>query len=144
MKRRYGVIVMLVLILALGWLIFPPSGDARPPVYAVDVAAEYPHDQKAFTEGLFYHDDHLYESTGEVGESSIRQVDLKTGQVVKSDDLPAPYFGEGIVAWKDQLYQLTWKDQKGFIYNLKDFSPTGTFDYSGEGWGATHNAARSS
>jgi glutaminyl-peptide cyclotransferase len=125
----------------LGWLIYPQSGDASPPVYAVDVAAEYPHDQKAFTEGLFYLDNHVYESTGEVGESSIRQVDLKTGQVVKSVELPAPYFGEGIVAWKDQLYQLTWKDRKGFIYNLKDFAPTGTFEYSGEGWSATHNAS---
>ncbi|MEO5867076.1 MAG: glutaminyl-peptide cyclotransferase [Sphingomonas sp.] len=139
MKFRYGIIVMLALIAAAAWLFWKPAADEPPPVYAVDVAAEYPHDPTAFTEGLFFRDGTLYEGTGEAGSSSVRQVDLKTGKVIRSRDLPFPYFGEGVISWNDRIYELTWKDQKGFIYNLKDFSPAGTFEYRGEGWGATSN-----
>ena len=59
--------------------------------------------------------------------------------MLASEELPSPYFGEGVVAWKDRLYQLTWKDENGFIYGLNDFSPRGTFEYNGEGWGLTHD-----
>jgi glutaminyl-peptide cyclotransferase len=139
MKRLIGAVVVIALIAAAAWWWWKPSNDGRIPVYGVAIAATYPHDQTAFTEGLFFQDGSLYESTGEIGESGFRQSDVATGRVIKSYALPAPYFGEGIVPWKDRLYQLTWKDQKGFIYGLKDFAPVGDFSYTGEGWGATHN-----
>jgi len=139
MKRLLGAIILLALVAGVAWWLWKPSDDGRLPVYGVTVAATYPHDPKAFTEGLFFQDGSLFESTGEVGESGFRQTELATGRVLRSYDLPAPYFGEGIVPWKDKLYELTWKDQKGFIYGLKDFSPVGDFTYSGEGWAVTHN-----
>lgn len=139
MKRLIGAVVVIALVAAAAWLWWKPSNDGRIPVYRVTVAATYPHDPAAFTEGLFFRDGALYESTGEVGESGFRQTDLASGRVLRRYDLPAPYFGEGIVPWKDRLYQLTWKDQKGFIYGLKDFAPIGDFSYTGEGWGATHD-----
>lgn len=139
MKRLIGAVALLALLAVAGWMLWKPADDGRLPVYGVTVAATYPHDKAAFTEGLFFKDGALYESTGEVGQSGFRQVELKTGRVIKSAELPAPYFGEGIVPWKDKLYEFTWKDQMGFIYGLEDFSPVGDFSYSGEGWGATHN-----
>jgi glutamine cyclotransferase len=139
MKRLIGAVVVIALIAVAAWLYWKPSSDGRLPVYGVAIAATYPHDPASFTEGLFFQDGSLYESAGEIGESGFRQSDVATGRVIKSYDLPAPYFGEGIVPWKDRLYQLTWTDQKGFIYGLKDFVPVGDFSYTGEGWGATHN-----
>ena len=140
MRNRLLWIVPLVLVLAAGaWYLLAGAGDKRPPVYAVEVVAATPHDAQAYTEGLFYQDGALFESTGEVGTSGVRKVKPETGEVLATEELPSPYYGEGVVAWKDRLYQLTWKDQKGFIYGLHDFSPAGTFDYTGEGWGLTHD-----
>jgi glutamine cyclotransferase len=102
----------------------------------------YPHDTKAFTEGLFYLNGFLYESTGLEGQSDIRKVDLKTGHVLQSSKLDAQYFGEGIVAWKGKLVQLTWHSEKGFTYDLKTFSPRSSFRYKGEGWALTRNDSR--
>lgn len=129
-------------LVSLGLLALAGCGggkDAAPKVQSVEVVKAFPHDAQAFTEGLFYADGMLFESTGEEGTSGFRKVALDTGQVVAESQLPSQYFGEGIVGWKDKLYQLTWKDQKGFIYNRKDFSPAGEFAYPGEGWGMTHN-----
>jgi glutaminyl-peptide cyclotransferase len=138
-NRLIWIVASVVLLAGAAWYLLAPPGDPRPPVYGVEVVAATPHDPRAFTEGLFYQDGALYESTGEAGTSSIRKVRPETGEILAQDDLPSPYFGEGVVAWKDRLYQLTWKDQKGFIYGLSDFSPRGTFDYTGEGWGLTHD-----
>jgi len=113
--------------------------DEKPAVQTVEVVKSYPHDTQAFTEGLFLDGGTLFESTGEEGTSGIRKVDLATGQVTAEAPMAGPYFGEGIVGWKDKLYQLTWKDQKGFIYSRADFKPLGEFAYKGEGWGMTHN-----
>ena len=97
----------------------------------------YPHDPAAFTQGLQWHDGRLFESTGEVGTSSIREVDLTTGRVIRKRDLAPPHFGEGIVILGDKLYQITWKTDKAFVYDWKTFAPTGEFTYEGEGWGLT-------
>ena len=113
--------------------------DAPPKVQTVTVVKSYPHDSQAFTEGLFLDDDTLFESTGEEGTSGIRKVNLDTGEVTAQAPLSPPYFGEGIIGWKDRLYQLTWKDQKGFIYDRATLTPKGEFAYTGEGWGLTHN-----
>ena len=115
-----------------------PANAGTPTDYAY-VVNTYPHDTGAFTEGLFYLDGYLYESTGLAGQSSIRKETLKTGQVLEQQALNPQYFGEGIVAWKSELVQLTWQSQIGFIYDLKSFKLLRTFQYSGEGWGLTRN-----
>ncbi len=102
----------------------------------------YPHDRLAFTEGLFYLDGFLYESTGLKGASSIRKVRLETGDIVQQYDLPGSYFGEGIVNWKNQLIQLTWQTQIGFVHDLKTFKVKSTFYYPGEGWALTQDGKR--
>ena len=104
--------------------------------YTYEIVQIYPHDRGAFTEGLFYWNGFLYESTGLEGRSSIRKVKLETGETLQKRDLP-DYFGEGIVNWKDKLYELTWKTQIGFIYDFATFQPKGEFHYPGEGWALT-------
>jgi len=100
----------------------------------------YPHDSGAFTQGLVFVEGHLYESTGENGKSSLRMVDVYTGQVLQKHDLPAEYFGEGLTDWGSNLIQLTWQGHKGFVYDRFSFSLVKTFEYEGEGWGLTHDA----
>ena len=102
----------------------------------------YPHDAQAFTQGLFYLDGFLYEGTGINNRSSIRKVNLETGEVVQKRDVPEQYFGEGIVNWKNRLLELTWQSELGFQYNLSTFEPRGQFQYSGEGWGLTQDGKR--
>lgn len=127
----------LVIILAL--LLATTACHAAIPVYDYRIVHVYPHDTSAYTEGLFYKDGFLYESTGEKGASTIRKVQLETGKVLQRHDLPAQYFGEGIIDWKDQLIQLTWQSETGFIYGLDDFKLRRTFSYPGEGWGLTRD-----
>ncbi|MEO8809126.1 MAG: glutaminyl-peptide cyclotransferase [Rhodanobacter sp.] len=108
-------------------------------VYGYQVVHAYPHDTSAYTEGLFYKDGFLYESTGEKGASSVRKVQLETGKVLQQHVLPAQYFGEGIIDWKDELVQLTWQSETGFVYGLADFKLRRTFSYPGEGWALTRD-----
>lgn len=103
------------------------------------LVATYPHDPAAFTEGLFYLDGMLYESTGLEGQSDIRKVTLKTGKVVQRRVLDSRYFGEGIVNWKDRLVSLTWRHRQGFVWSLADFRPLSSFRYEGEGWALTQD-----
>ena len=110
---------------------------ARTPTYSVEVVNTYPHDRGAFTEGLFFHEGRLFESTGEVGTSFIREVDLTTGRALRQHDIGDPYFGEGTIIVGDKLFQLTWKSAKAFIYDWKTFTPKGEFTYEGEGWALT-------
>jgi glutamine cyclotransferase len=117
----------------------PPVGS-RVPVSGYTVKHVYPHDPKAFTQGIEFRDGVLYEGTGLNGQSSIRRVELTTGKVLQQAPLAADYFGEGITTWGETLVQLTWMSQKGFVYDLKTFKPLRTFPYTGEGWGLTHNA----
>lgn len=125
------------LILAL-CLLAAPAGAAIP-VYGYKVVNAWPHDTGAYTQGLFYKDGYLYESTGHVGESTVRKVELETGEVVQRHRLSGPYFGEGIVDWKDALIQLTWQNQTGFVYDLTTFQPQRRFSYPGEGWALTRD-----
>jgi glutamine cyclotransferase len=94
-----------------------------------------PHDTGAYTQGLLLHDGSLYESTGRNGESTLRQVDLQTGEVLRSIDVPEEYFAEGLERVDDTLIQLTWKSEVAFVYDLATFDKIGEFTYSGEGWG---------
>lgn len=107
------------------------------PLLDYDLIKSYPHDTSAFTQGLVYHEGYLYEGTGLRGKSSIRKINLKTGNSEKSFKLPKKYFGEGITILKDKIYQLTWKSNIGFVYDLKSFDLINEFYYPFEGWGIT-------
>ena len=134
MPRRLACLLALVLVASGG------AARAAIPVYGFKVVRSYPHDTGAYTEGLFYKDGFLYESTGEVGASSVRKVQLDTGKVLQQHAVPAPYFGEGIVDWKGRLVQLTWQSQLGFVYDLDTFRLQHTFAYPGEGWALTRDS----
>ena len=105
--------------------------------YGYEVVKVYPHDPEAFTQGLVWEDGRLLESTGEVGHSSLRRVDLDTGKPMQKVDVPTPYFAEGLALLNGKLYQLTWQHQLGFIYDALSFDKVGQFTYKGEGWGLT-------
>jgi glutamine cyclotransferase len=135
--RQFSLSVGIVL------LTFAVPTAAEPPetsgaqVQGVRVLERFPHDPKAFTQGLVYDAGHLYESTGNYGESSLRRVDLATGQVEQRRELPDSLFGEGIVIWGEHVVQLTWRAGLGLIYQLDSFEPIDRFRYAGEGWGIT-------
>ncbi|HLN98916.1 MAG TPA: glutaminyl-peptide cyclotransferase [Pyrinomonadaceae bacterium] len=107
--------------------------------YGYEVVRVFPHDRDAFTQGLIFTQGNLLESTGEVGRSSLRRLELETGKPVQKIDVPAPYFAEGLTLFKGKLYQLTWQHQLGFIYDAATFEQLGTFKYQGEGWGLTND-----
>lgn len=111
--------------------------DQKPIVYTYEIKNTYPHDPKAFTQGLEFYQDTLYEGTGMYGVSELRKVDLETGKVLQRVKLEREYFGEGITVLNNKVYQLTWREEKGFIYNAETFEKEGSFDYkkSKEGWG---------
>lgn len=112
------------------------------PSCAYRIAARYPHDYEAFTQGLVYEYGALYEGTGLRGESTLRKVDLATGGVMKSVALDPRYFGEGITIFGDRIIQLTLSSGVGFVYDLESLLPVRQFDLSGEGWGITHDGRR--
>jgi glutamine cyclotransferase len=114
----------------------------RAAVYGYEVVNAYPHDPGAFTQGLIYQDGFLYESTGQHGRSTIRKVKLDTGEVVQQRSLETRYFAEGLTGWGQRLIQLTWQSNVGFIYQLSDLSPLGSFRFMGEGWGLTHDSRK--
>ena len=113
------------------------QADGGIPEYTYDIVHAYPHDRSAFTEGLFYDNGFLYESTGIERESSVRKVKIETGEVVQKEDLPEAYFGEGIIRWRDKIYQMTYKSQVGFIWDFNTFAKKGEFQYTGQGWAFT-------
>lgn len=141
MARRLGVV--LILLGAEGITSFAPQAQTLTlpptPVYTYQIVNVYPHDRTAFTQGLVYDNGVLYESTGLYGQSSLRQVEVETGKVLKLYRLPEDYFGEGLTVWKDTLIQLTWREQVGWVYDKETFQPLRQFTYRTEGWGLTHD-----
>lgn len=111
----------------------------RASAYGYEVINTWPHDPVAFTQGLVFQDGNLLESTGLQGRSSLRRVELDTGKVLQMVNIPAPYFAEGLTLFKGKLYQLTWRHERGFIYDAWTFEKIGEFSYSGEGWGLTND-----
>ncbi|MBX7484156.1 glutaminyl-peptide cyclotransferase [Qipengyuania sp. 6D47A] len=110
-----------------------------PTFYDVEIVARYPHDRGAFTQGLLWHDGSLYESTGRIGASTIRKVDLASGEVIADRNIPADQFGEGLALWNDELVSLTWMDGEVHRWRLEDLSPIRSDDgYPYEGWGLTN------
>ncbi len=117
--------------------------DIIPDHYTYRVIREFPHDPKAYTQGLEYVDGYLYEGTGNYGESSLRKEDLETGQILKFRNLPSDIFGEGITYLHNKIYQITYKAQVGFIYNAANFELIQKFYYQNkEGWGLCNNGTQ--
>lgn len=132
---RLGLVLVLCLLVSDSAL-----PEARQIAYRL--VAEYPHDTKAFTQGLLFHNGLLYESTGIQGQSSLREVDLETGRVRRQRRLPDTYFAEGLALVGEHLIQLTWTSGRAFVYRLDDFSSVRRHDYSGEGWGLAFDGKR--
>jgi len=113
-----------------------PAEPAPRPL-PVRVLAVHPHDPQAFTQGLLWHAGRLYESTGLYGRSSLREVDPESGRVLRSVALPDDQFGEGLALAGDRLIQLTWREERAFVWRLSDLAPLGQLAFRGEGWGLT-------
>src|ERR1700722_16973114 len=115
------------------------SAAAQTPEYGYQVIHAYPHDPNAFTQGLEFRAGFLYESTGLKGRSSLRKVKLETGQVLQKIDIEPQYFGEGITVLNQQIVELTWQSETGFVYEQPSFRRLRTFNYPGEGWGLAND-----
>lgn len=142
MKKSYAVVILLIIVVLSASIIvifnsINTSTKSTTTYYSYTVVNTYPHDPGAFTEGLFYSGGFLYESTGLDGASSLRRVDLASGNVLQEYNLPNQYFGEGIALVNDNIIQLTWQSNIGFIYDKTTFALLGNFTYPTEGWGLT-------
>ena len=129
MRRLITAILSIFVLLS--------CADASVKVYKLDVVAEYPHDTDSYTQGLFFHDGQLYESTGMNGKSTFRKVDLASGKPLKRLDFDKKYFVEGSVILGDNLYILTWESRVAFMYDAKTLEFKSSWSYPREGWGLT-------
>jgi glutamine cyclotransferase len=109
----------------------------KAPISNINIINIFPHDPESFTEGFVYHKGYLYESTGLNGKSFLKKMEITSGKIIKEVKLSEEYFGEGMAILDNKIYQLTWKNKTGFIYDLLSFQETGKFSYQGEGWGLT-------
>ena len=119
--------------------IYPRSA---PKQKRIEIVQTYPHDTESYTQGLEFDGDKLYEGTGRNGFSNLREVDLNSGSVIRQKDLDQAYFGEGITIWGNNIYQITWRSRKGFVYDKETFDIKREFEFNnahGEGWGLTHS-----
>jgi glutamine cyclotransferase len=116
--------------------------SAATETFGYRVIKEYPHDRRAFTQGLAYVDGVLYEGTGLYGESTLRRVDLETGEVLQAVGLSEEYFGEGIAVLGERIYQLTWKNGVCVVFDRETFELQEAFTYETEGWGLTTDGER--
>ena len=129
MRTVFTIILMSLLILS--------CADAQVKEYSLEVVAEYPHDTESYTQGLFFHEGQLYESTGLHGKSTFRMVDMQTGKALKRLDFDDKYFVEGSVMWKGNLYILTWETKMAFVYDAETLEYKSSWKYPREGWGIT-------
>lgn len=142
-RSIWTVVTVLLVCGALGLTAFAQfKRAAKAEAWGFKVVARFPHDPNAFTQGLVYVDGELFEGTGKKGESSLRRVNLETGKVEKFIPLHSHYFGEGITVLKNQIYQLTWENRVGIVYDRESFEVKKTFPYTGEGWGLTNDGQR--
>jgi glutamine cyclotransferase len=126
---------LLVLLFAL----LSPGAAAQVPIQRYEVVRTYPHDPAAYTQGLFFRDGILYESTGIHGQSTIRKVRLADGKVLQSAPVPASEFGEGSTDWGNEIVSVTWLNGIGYRWDRKTLKRTASFRYPGEGWGLTQD-----
>ena len=122
--------------------VFASCGSTGVKYYKVEVVAEYDHDVNAYTQGLFFQDGTLYESTGQNGESSFRKVDLQSGKVLEQMNFDEKYFVEGSVILEDNLYILTWESRVAFVYDANTLKYKSTWKYPREGWGLATDGKR--
>ena len=147
MKRQY-VIAILIIIVSIGFIgativlvnDIPISFEQKHFTY--NVVNVYPHDTTTFTQGLVFEDGNIIEGTGLYGQSTLRRVELETGNIIQLRTLSAQFFGEGITVFGDKIIQLTWLNKKGFVYDSNSFELLHEFTYSTEGWGITHDDSR--
>jgi len=132
-------LALLAAALALLLQTAAADGTAR---YTYKVINTYPHDPKAFTQGLVFDDGFLYEGTGLYGQSTLRKVELTSGKTIRSLRLPARFFGEGVTVLGEQIIQLTWRSMLAFVYAKRNFELQQSFTYPSEGWGLTHDGTR--
>jgi glutamine cyclotransferase len=137
MSSRLDYFHKIFLSFALVISLLYGGSSAAAPSYGYKVVAKYPHSTDSYTEGFFYLDGMFYEGTGIKGRSAVLVIDPKTGRSVQRRDLPAEYFGEGIVDWGPNIYEWTWKSHVCFVYDRLSLRPVKQFTYSGEGWGMT-------
>jgi glutamine cyclotransferase len=116
--------------------------DIKPDIYSYRVINMYTHDITAYTQGLLYHDGYFYESTGREGESTLRKVEIETGNVLKIHNLESKFFGEGLVLHEGWLYQLTWTSNLGFVYDIQSFEEIKRIHYTTQGWGLASNGEK--
>ena len=115
-----------------------------PKLYTYEIVNTYPHDITSYTQGLEFYKGELYESTGQYGESKLRKLDYKKGTVLKNINLSSAYFGEGLSVLNDKIYQLTWKEGRGLVYDVNSLEQIETFNYgqSKEGWGLCNDGQK--
>ncbi len=145
-KLNLTVIVVVALVVVVGaaivFFLNDKTADSSIVNYTYQVINEYPHDPNAFTQGLIMEEGVLYEGTGLYGSSTLRKVDLETGNVLQTSVLSDGFFGEGITIFEGKIIQLTWKSNKGFVYDRQSFDLIEEFNYSTEGWGITNDGTR--
>ena len=139
MPLHHHLRAWVALVVACLALLAGGPAAAALPVFGVTIKATYPHDPRAYTQGLLFLDGALYESTGQIGQSNIRRVRLSDGAVLQSQSISPTMFGEGMVNWGGELISVTWRDQVGFRWDRKTFALKSTFSYPGEGWGLTQD-----
>jgi len=121
---------------------FSIYASAEPKILNYKIVNTYPHDINAYTQGFEFYNGVLFEGTGQYKESTLRKTDYKTGKVTEQIKLEDKFFGEGITVLKDKIYQLTWKEKTGFIYDAKTFKLEKTFSFETEGWGITNDGEK--
>jgi len=144
-RQQIAIIAISVAVIVVSsvslFLLSNSPVDLEPVHYSYQIINMYPHDEAAFTQGLVFEDGVLYEGTGLNGQSSIRSVELETGNVILLTSLDDQFFGEGITIFEDKIIQITYKNKMGFVYDKNTFEILQTFEYSTDGWGITHNGS---
>lgn len=144
MSKIFQIVFLTLTVISIFWL-YEQEVKASLNIKHNDQTAVYrivnvyQHDPQARTEGLVYNNGVLYESLGGYGLSSLRKIELETGNTLKNIDLAQRYYGEGITLWHNQIVQLTWQERIGFVYDLETFELLKSFLYDSEGWGITND-----
>lgn len=140
-RRALVAVLLAVCVLPLSCVVAQPMAGSQEsvPVYGYRIVETLPHNNRYFTQGLFIHQGELYEGTGRHGESALLHLNKSDGSVIKSRALAARYFGEGIALANNQIYQLTWRENMVFVYDLESFAPLTSHYWPREGWGLTYD-----
>lgn len=137
-----GFVSLLIASMTVATTLQNVESAESPVLYEAKIVATYPHDHNAFTQGLFFANGRLYESTGQYGASELRQVNIKSGFSLLTRKLPDEVFGEGSTAVDGKLINVTWRAGRGFVHTLDTLEPEDEFSYEGEGWGLTYDGEK--